>query len=312
MARHANNFDGLRLIAALLVLWSHMFALSGRPEPMLLGGHGYGNLGVLIFFSISGYLVSMSWGRDPRATSFLAKRVLRIMPALLVAIPLQVAVVWSTGLWGFPDNSYHTLNGSLWTIPYEVFCYFVLLGLSLLVRPAALVMALIWLVAYVLRPSGFIVEHVVGFGLFFSLGWLLSAYPGLLRWWPALAGLGLWVALGQHLTNLGLALIVAPLVVLVGVRSWPVLRTAGRLGDVSYGVYIYAWPVQQLTVVALPDAPYIALLAITLPATLILAWLSWHVVEHPSLQLKPKSGAGRRSAGSEQPVVVVAGPSAPA
>src|SRR4051794_16276411 len=62
---HRNNFDGLRLIGALMVLVSHQFALSGRTEPHVVGQVSLGALGVLIFFSISGFLVGQSWHNDP-------------------------------------------------------------------------------------------------------------------------------------------------------------------------------------------------------------------------------------------------------
>jgi len=74
-----NNFDALRLIGAFLVLISHQFALSGRWEPRFVGDHSFGNLGVLIFFSISGYLVTSSWLKDPNILRFAARRALRMV-----------------------------------------------------------------------------------------------------------------------------------------------------------------------------------------------------------------------------------------
>jgi len=55
-----NNFDGVRLLGAVFVLLSHQFALSGRAEPLIIGQHSLGNLGGLMFFSISGFLVMQS------------------------------------------------------------------------------------------------------------------------------------------------------------------------------------------------------------------------------------------------------------
>ena len=48
-----------------MVLLSHMAPLSGRIEWIWMGEHSFGNFGVLIFFSISGYLVAASWNSDP-------------------------------------------------------------------------------------------------------------------------------------------------------------------------------------------------------------------------------------------------------
>src|SRR5690242_18673052 len=99
-----NNFDALRLAGALMVLISHQFALSGRSEPNIVGDHSLGNLGVLIFFSISGYLVTSSWLKDPHIFRFCARRTLRMLPALCVALPLTMAVIGALGLNGFPEN----------------------------------------------------------------------------------------------------------------------------------------------------------------------------------------------------------------
>ncbi|RYH66892.1 MAG: acyltransferase, partial [Alcaligenaceae bacterium] len=83
---HENNFDGLRLLGAFLVLGSHQFALAGRQEPFAVAPYTFGTLGVLIFFSISGFLVASSWKSDPNIFRFAARRFLRIWPALAVVV----------------------------------------------------------------------------------------------------------------------------------------------------------------------------------------------------------------------------------
>src|SRR3954469_13920877 len=83
-----NAFDVLRLLGAVLVLVSHSFVLAGVAEPKL-GDSSLGVLGVEIFFAISGFLVTASWLADPRPRAFLAKRGLRIMPALLVTVAVS-------------------------------------------------------------------------------------------------------------------------------------------------------------------------------------------------------------------------------
>jgi len=55
-----NNFDGVRLVAALSVLASHQFVNSGGREPLLFGSMSIGTLAVLVFFAMSGYLVASS------------------------------------------------------------------------------------------------------------------------------------------------------------------------------------------------------------------------------------------------------------
>jgi peptidoglycan/LPS O-acetylase OafA/YrhL len=162
--RGLNNFDLLRLIGALLVVFAHSFDLLKQSEPFpQLAGMNWGFVGILIFFSISGFLVSRSWARNPRLIPFAVKRALRLLPALVVALVLTALVLGplvtslaprayfddpgtkayvvnntlmqtNYELPGvFAGNAYPTaVNGSLWTLPLEVKAYLlvVLLGLG--------------------------------------------------------------------------------------------------------------------------------------------------------------------------------------
>lgn len=250
-----NNFDALRLIGAFLVLVSHQFALSGRWEPKAIGDHSFGNLGVLIFFSISGYLVTSSWLSDPNMLRFAARRTLRMAPALCVSMPLTWAVIAALGLTGFPDNPRHLTNGSLWTIKYEVACYALLLVAGMATRRFSLVLAS-GLFGYFALSGWQSGETILAdFGLYFAAGSLFRAYPYLRKPLPT----ALWLAMGyaiirMHQTKLGLAFVVPPLTVAIGLRSWPGLRDIPKIGDLSYGIYIYAWPVQQLGVALMGGA----------------------------------------------------------
>ncbi len=284
-----NNFDALRLAGALMVLISHQFALSGRSEPNIVEDHSLGNLGVLIFFSISGYLVTSSWLKDPHIFRFCARRTLRMLPALCVALPLTMAVIGALGLNGFPGNPRHLMNGSLWTIKYEVCCYVLLLLAGVVTRHFSLLLAAGILSYFVLSGLEYETSFLANFGLYFVAGCLLRAYPQLRKLLPSviLPATGLALLL-IHQTKLGLALIVPSLTVAIGLRSWPGLRDVSRFGDLSYGIYIYAWPAQQIGVALMGRrTPYLELLAITVPATILLAAASWNLVEKGALRFKP-------------------------
>jgi peptidoglycan/LPS O-acetylase OafA/YrhL len=67
--------------------------------------------------------------------------------------------------------------------------------------------------------------------------------------------------------------------------SWPAFN---RIGDYSYGVYVYAFPIQQTLVERIPLIEPLPLFALALPATLAVAALSWHFVEAPALGLKSR------------------------
>ena len=320
MSGRANNFDGLRLIGALLVLFSHQFALTGRHEPRVVGDHSFGNLGVLIFFAVSGYLVTASWVRDPHLGRFLLRRGLRLLPGLVVAMWALAPVLawlrpgefsWSGYLlhpWSSQRNDWFAgqpqviLNGSLWTIPIEIKCYLILCLAGWVARgqldklvAAGGIALLLWYVVGLGGQAGFDRANAGGrlsfvpyFGAFFLLGAALALWPPLRQraGWLVTAGV-LCLAAGQH--TAALVLILVPLVVMVGTASWPVLRDAGRIGDLSYGIYLYAWPVQQLGVWALgKDRPYLLMLGVSLVGAVAMGWLSWHLVERRALALKPR------------------------
>jgi peptidoglycan/LPS O-acetylase OafA/YrhL len=84
-----------------------------------------------------------------------------------------------------------------------------------------------------------------------------------------------------------------------GRMSLPVLGRLGALGNPSYGLYLYAFPIQQLVVARWPGNPHpiLTCAALTLP----IAFLSWHLVERPALRWRrPSKGPGgalRRWAG---------------
>ena len=276
-----NNFDALRLIAAMMVLLAHMASLGGDQD-WIVQGHTWGEVGVFIFFAISGFLVMRSWRSDPDIGRFLSRRFLRIAPGLVVASVTMHLLVLALGLQGFPDNPRHALNGSLWTIEYEVYCYLILVCIAMVSKAPALIAVALCALATPLGLDGFLIE----FAPFFAVGMLLAEYPLVRRWSWALVALG--VASLPYGTSASLALIIAPVAIAIGTRSWPVIRSAGRYGDMSYGVYIYAFPIQQIVVAYMgKDAPYFALLSVSLPVILLSAWASWRFVESPALAKKP-------------------------
>ncbi|MFX3617515.1 MAG: acyltransferase family protein [Sporolactobacillus sp.] len=159
-----NNFDFIRFIAALLVIFSHSFPLSGNgglePLYMLTNGKAtIGSLAVAIFFITSGFLITMSYMHTKDPIKFIKSRCLRIFPALIVVVLLSSFVLgpivsnmnayqyftnyqtydYLKTIFLYPiqydlpgvfvNNPYQiAVNGSLWTLSIEFTCYiFVLL-----------------------------------------------------------------------------------------------------------------------------------------------------------------------------------------
>lgn len=172
-----NNFDALRLLSALLVLISHQFALSGRWEPRLIGDHSFGNIGVLCFFAMSGYLVTISWKNDPSPLRFLVRRFLRMAPGLLVAISISYSIIYLLlGSVDFPRNPLSAFNGSLWTISLEVYCYLLLLVLGILFSNPTIPLLSIIFIWWWMSGGQTTTNYLTYFGLFFGAGALISQY----------------------------------------------------------------------------------------------------------------------------------------
>jgi peptidoglycan/LPS O-acetylase OafA/YrhL len=119
-----------------------------------------------------------------------------------------------------------------------------------------------------------------------SLLWSLRDRIRINRWWVAGSGCALLAFAVLGVVDLVGALPLAYLVLALG--AWcPVLRDVRR--DLSYGVYVYAFPVQQMLVLVgaqrLGPALFTAA-AVTLVVPL--AWLSWTFVERPALRLVPR------------------------
>jgi peptidoglycan/LPS O-acetylase OafA/YrhL len=347
-----NNLDALRLVGAVAVVVGHAFHLTGRPTyvPWMLG-YGIQTLGVIIFFAISGYLITASWSRGRDLVGYTAARCLRIFPALIAVILVSIFVIGpltttlSTGdyfansrTWSYLDNIImrpqydlplvfadlpyaNVVNGSLWTLPAEFFCYIVV-PLALVVPKvlrvpvvSLLLGVALWLSMTPAPESAVIygtrISDAAMMWVFFAAGALLrlgherwrgmfrtdvavgamAAYVVALSLWPVHVGKVAWVAL--------------PYVVLtVGLASTPYVRRAARFGDLSYGIYVWAFPVQQLVVHVLGVQRMAVNLLLVMAFTLPLAWLSWHLVEQPSLRLKDRIGRRRvAAAGHDAPPV---------
>ena len=325
---HDNNYDVLRLFAAVLVLVSHAFALLGRAEPAVpLTRDTLGFDGVLIFFAMSGILVATSWTGDPRPLAFATKRALRILPGLFVSCfvtayvlgalftdlgirtylfglgPVKY-VVTNTLMWTnyslpgvFSHNPSPTVNGSLGTLPIEVKAYVLLCAVGLLIAAkgwrarSALFVAVAVTVAVSYSTGVKTVETVTILFAVFAGGALASRLQGRIKLnAPSfLAALVAWMA-SYHVpfpVHVGILAVSVPyLILFLGHRGLAWARPLAAGGDVSYGLYIYAFPVEQALVALHPRLGWGALVLSSLAATYLLALASWRLVEQPSLRLK--------------------------
>jgi peptidoglycan/LPS O-acetylase OafA/YrhL len=330
----SNNFDALRLAGAFLVVVGHAYHLLGRPQdvPFLLGFPIH-SLGVVVFFSISGYLITASWTRGRSLVTYFSGRILRIFPGLIVVVLITIFVIGPLmthdttqayfhdhGTWEYLHNIWlmprydlpgvfphvpypNAVNGSLWTLPAEFFCYLIVpLTLAWRRDIGAFLIALCLLASLLLQQVPEADSEVIWstritdaaqMWAFFAAGALIriahERWRGFIRTDVAsLLMLGYLVVLAARPTAMPwTAWAALPYVILtVGLASTPVIRRAARYGDFSYGLYLWAFPVQQVLVkIQGPMRASYDIVLVTL-VSLALACLSWHFIERPCLNLR--------------------------
>jgi peptidoglycan/LPS O-acetylase OafA/YrhL len=326
-----NNFNALRLFAAMLVLVGHSYVFLGSPEPLFLGRLPLGPLGVYIFFAISGYLVSQSWDRDPHLTRFFVRRALRIFPALIVVITLSVLVLGPAlttlstqayfaheATWGYFTNTFlyityylpgvfeklrvpYAINGSIWSLPVEFFMYILLAAIGLFHKRFLFVIAAA-LFAYACFAWAFVAQdmlvvfrtdarQVFLVGTYFWVGVLFQRFQ--IERFFSLTGYALaitaLIAASRSDTAFKLAcwVCIPYLAISFGLAQNALITRLTRTGDYSYGVYIYAFPIQQALVYLYPKLKLTPYLLASTAITLIFAIASWHLIESRALAFKP-------------------------
>jgi peptidoglycan/LPS O-acetylase OafA/YrhL len=351
MARRQDNFGLLRLGAALAVLVSHAFGLTGRADPLrAISSESLADSAVSVFFAISGFLVVGSWTRDPHLMRFAGRRVKRIWPGLIVAVLFTAFVAgpvfthlslrdylgspgtrdWvvakllmQTGnvLPGlFTSNPMHIANGSLWTLPVEVKAYVLVavLGIAGLLRRRWFVWA-----AWVVCVEGVVLLAASGsasaIGLWPREIFLFAVFLGgavlymerervPLRGTLAAALIAAWFLARGTLIEIPMGAAAFPYGCLwFAYRTRPVLSRFFERTDLSYGVYLYAYPVEQGIRAALGSSAGPALtIGLAVPISAALAFASWRFVESP--WLKRRRGRQLRELGAGRPQAVEGDP----
>lgn len=326
LATRDNGLNLLRLVLAALVIVSHSWSVAGfGPEPRI-GDLNLGAWAVGGFFAISGYLVSASRLRLTLNQFLLRRALRILpgfwvcllivafafdpMVARLTSSPYNYAraesFVWANAStllvqFGIGEELRHVpypsvWDASLWTLFHELCCY-LLAGWALSGRPRRHVVGTCLALytfttvfnvtsAHLGVSRGTLPSDFLRLLAYFSAGALLYSLGARVRadWRLSLVSVGLLgiFAMLRMVDLLG-ALPLAYLVLSFGAFC-PVVWGSRR--DLSYGVYVYGWPVQQTLVVLgvshLGPALYIlAAMILVMP----LAWLSWVLVERPAIRM---------------------------
>jgi peptidoglycan/LPS O-acetylase OafA/YrhL len=349
------GFDATRIGLALSVLFIHCSLLgTGGPnaaaQPLFpyapVARWAFDAVPLPMFFALSGFLVAASAERLPLG-QFLINRALRILPALSVEIILSALVLgpllthysiaayvsdprFASYFLNIIGNIHYELpglflnnpepgivNGSLWTVPHEISCYFILTACIVagLFRHRRL-MLLATLALFGVSIAVFLCDR---FGIAFPHHQQL-VYVFVTRGAARLVPLFLTgILFYQYRDKLPcrLSIVVAAIIGYIGLcmfgrPDWAenpifcfltapafayVVVYAGlspslvfkplASGDYSYGIYLYGFPLQQAMIQLMPwlknTAVFFVLSAIA--ATLVAAF-SWHMIEKPVLRLR--------------------------
>lgn len=335
--RRDNNFNLIRFIAALSVIFAHSFPLlfgNGVKGPLanLIGMHS-GEIAVDIFFIISGFLVGSSFFNRKSIFSFILSRFLRVYPGLILAVFLTILLgsyFTTTSLPEYFMNEQtikyffknitlffgveyklphvfenlpypNVINGSLWTLPWEVKMYLYLLILGLLLQYINIktktynyifimiglssILLYIYNHFYHMLPDNFIrlfSSFFIGVAFYIMRNNIFLSYRYLL---PFL----ILLVLSSFNNDMFFVVYVLTLPYIVFSLAYlpnGKIRSFNSIGDYSYGIYIYAFPIQQSIVFLLPTISIEYMILLSLFTTLFFSIISWHFIESKALKLK--------------------------
>jgi len=333
-----NNFDFIRFVAALAVIFSHSFYLTNTTErePLTVftsGRFDTASLSVATFFIISGFLITMSFQRAKSVYAYFEARFLRIYPALIVVIlctvfiigpllttyklksyfvssetikyfilnTLMVKVQYTLPGVFEHDGAANTVNASLWTLPIELacYCFVAIVGLLLAKRVVASIVlgGITLLIFYYVFLNGFIA--LLFYFFFGAMLYVLRDKIVLNGWLAALAFILLMADLyfnnkpdsnfiikSVNIIVKGVAL--SYVIMYLAFVKTTYIKNFAKKGDYSYGLYIWAFPLQRIINISIQGLGPYSLFCISAIVTLIFAVLSWHVIEKRALQLKNK------------------------
>lgn len=318
----------MRLVLSTAVVYGHSFNVLQQDyaDPfMRFFKASEGALAVTCFFIISGFLVSASLSNSKNLKDYFSKRARRVLPGYfmcLIACVFVVGPMATTNLASYLSNSQthaffqmfviggskglpifdanpiqHCVNGSLWTIRWEIACYVVfgIIGACLksTVHRAQILLALTaGLLPFLLLSNSY---HFLSDSLVMFTGLLTTFCCGSCFYF--------WRHQFQINTSAQIVCLVLALVFLKLHYWWLILYpltyfiicTAYRPKvkflfdtdkyDLSYGIYLYSFPIQQLIVMYMGrDLNPLVLFLLSMAVTSAVAFLSWTFVEKPFLK----------------------------
>lgn len=326
LKKENNNIDIFRLIAASMVIYGHAYTLSpeaGKSDVIhrvLLHDDYSGSIAVKIFFFLSGLVVTNSLINNGDLIRFVISRVFRIWPALILSSVITAVLlgplltqltivdyfnsndvlryiynitsmnIQYTLPGVFVDNPYpNAVNGSLWTIPFEVFAYVLLFAFFAVgvLRSKKLSVAIFILIliepflTYKVMFPWVPQNHEIDFlAPCFAFGAILALYKDTVnvRLSHCVGFFVLYYVLSGTLYSAYLAYAFIFLSILYLSSRKFMLKIKPKI-DLSYGVYLWGFPVQQVMAHYFHSQGVLFNQVSSLLICLSLGFLSWQLCE---------------------------------
>jgi peptidoglycan/LPS O-acetylase OafA/YrhL len=335
-----NNFDIIRFILASLVIFSHSSVITYGKNDILSTITGnkisFGALSVACFFIISGFLVTKSYERYNNIRKYLKARFYRIYPGLITVVLFSTFIIGPivtiypiksyftnfgtykyvmykmiplTGHQTLPgvfvNNPENAVNGSLWSIAPEIWCYIgiAILGVLKILRFRHVIL-IIWILLIIfsniinyidIKNFYFLKYYIYKMSrliVFFLSGTLLYKYSDIIELNNKniiLSFLGLIFLFLTGLIDIAIGTSIAYLLIYLSFNKRLKFYNFAKYGDFSYGIYIYGFLMQQFFTyyILKYNLHYNYIINFIIPyiAILFLAYLSWNIVEKRFLKL---------------------------
>ncbi len=338
-----NNFNLLRLAAAITVFISHVLVLkagTGQGPSVIQQylGTSASSLAVNAFFVLSGLLVTKSLLASGSIADYAVARGLRLFPAFAVLVlvltfglglvsttlspteylsDLKTLKYWLLTSLTFTEVGslpgvfasnpvVQIANGPVWTLKYEVLAYvaiLILFSFGVVQRRAAFATFCgAFFIASIVAVQSFDVHaaahtltgnpwaNLFRFGSCFLFGALCFVFRDKvkLNGYAVLVGFcAAYLLRTLHVYEIIAILAFGYAILWLSLVPSGKIRCFNRLGDYSYGIYIWHWPMIQTIIAFNPDISTGWLFVLSASVILPVSALSWHLIEKPALNARP-------------------------
>ncbi|MEC6798266.1 acyltransferase [Photobacterium sp. S4TG1] len=320
-----NNLNSIRLILALIVFIYHFCTLNHIQYYKYIPA----KFAVYSFFSISGFLIINSWCENRNVRKFVISRISRLYPLYFIVILsfFFVGGVLYNGSYLsfiqtgggeylkfnlfflnfihpslpelFSNNNITAVNGSLWTLKIEVMFYILVPVLFFSRKINSKILTGLFFLCSVL--IGKIIAYFVFYYnlplqinhqlpsliAYFLMGYLVLSSKFDIKVIIILIPLS---SIGYYYEVYSLSALYVALMVYVIVFKLPVIKIPTKIGDLSFGLYVWHFPIIQLFIMFDFYKKYGLIIGviISLLVVLILSFFSWHCIEKPALKYSKK------------------------